>query len=104
MLKAGWGVLLLLVFWRALSIPSGVQLLLYDKLGHFLVFAVLGFWALKAWETSSQHRFLLGFLAVYGLAIEIAQYFVPYRSFSVADWIADLLGIAFSVILFKLLK
>jgi VanZ family protein len=32
-------------------------------------------------------------LAVFGLLIEIIQYFLPWRSFSLLDWLADIIGI-----------
>jgi VanZ family protein len=36
-------------------------------------------------------------LLAYGLAIEIVQHFIPYRTFSLLDWIADAVGIALYV-------
>ena len=36
-------------------------------------------------------------LLAYGMAIEIAQHFLPFRSFSLLDWLADAGGIALYV-------
>ncbi len=42
-------------------------------------------------------------LATFGLVIEVVQYFLPYRIFSLIDFTADLVGIIVGVVLFKLL-
>jgi len=64
-----------------------------DKLDHFLAFAVLAWLADKSypgkhWEV---HRSLL--LLGYGLLIELVQYFLPFREFSLLDLAADAAGI-----------
>jgi VanZ family protein len=33
-------------------------------------------------------------LLAYGLAIEVVQHFIPYRTFSLLDWMADAVGIS----------
>ena len=43
-------------------------------------------------------------LLSYGAMIEVLQAFVPWRSFSVADWVADALGIALYWLVWWLLK
>ena len=76
---------------RKLDIPSTYQL--SDKLVHVIVF--LGF-AVLIDLSSSRKPFLLwkGLpLLIYGMCIEIMQYFTPERSFSMFDWGADLAGI-----------
>lgn len=80
--------------WPAPSwIPEGI-----DKLVHLSLYACLGFvvlWALRL--TPLRHRpdvvwvaWVMTFL--YGLSDEIHQSFVPGRSASVGDWMADGLG------------
>ena len=86
--------LMLLGIWVAskkLDFPAEVQL--NDKLIHVVVF--FGF-ALLVDLSSSRKPFWLwkGLpLMVYGVGIEVMQYFTPYRSFSVADMVADFAGI-----------
>ena len=102
-LRLGWVVLVVVVFWQASSpTPHDVSGLINDKLGHFLVFAVLGVWAHLAWENRDHRKWLIGFLVLYGLLIECVQYFVPGRNFSIPDWIMDILGLIIAVLLIKL--
>jgi VanZ family protein len=65
-----------------------------DKVNHILAFYVLGFLA-----DFSFPRKKLGFSKVlpllgFGLFIEVIQYFLPYRSFSLYDLAADAAGLA----------
>ncbi len=64
-----------------------------DKFAHFATFFVLSLLA----DLSFQKR---GFdwkiwvpLVFYGLLIEVIQYHIPYRSFSLLDWAADTSGL-----------
>lgn len=63
----------------------------FDKYAHFAVFfflTLLAELALK-WNLWSK----LAFVAIYGLFIEVLQHFVPHRSASLGDFIADAAGI-----------
>ncbi|RLV60248.1 hypothetical protein D5018_08065 [Parashewanella curva] len=63
-----------------------------DKVGHFGSFFAL------AWLTYGAFKpkwyWLTSALAAYALLIEVIQGFLPYRSASLADFIADLAGVA----------
>jgi VanZ family protein len=65
-----------------------------DKVNHILAFYVLGFLADFSFPRKkfglSKVLSLLGF----GLLIEVIQYFLPYRSFSLYDLAADAAGLA----------
>jgi VanZ family protein len=65
-----------------------------DKVNHILAFYVLGFLADFSFPRKklglSKVLPLLGF----GLLIEVIQYFLPYRSFSLYDLAADAAGLA----------
>jgi VanZ family protein len=43
-------------------------------------------------------------LLFFGLLIEVIQYFIPNREFSFYDLVANLVGIAFGYILYKLIR
>lgn len=76
---------------------------LNDKLIHVIVF--FGF-AVLVDLSSSRKPFWLwkGLpLLIYGMCIEIMQYFTPERSFSMLDWGADLAGIALYFVIKKIL-
>ncbi len=86
--------LMLLGVWVAtkkLDFPPDLNV--NDKLIHVVVF--FGF-ALLVDLSSSRKPFWLwkGLpLLVYGIGIEVMQYFTPFRSFSVMDMVADFAGI-----------
>jgi len=86
--------LLLLGSWvatRHLEFPPGISI--NDKLIHIIVF--FGF-ALLMDLSTSRHPFWLwkGLpLLIYGIVIEIMQYFSPVRTFSILDWLADFTGV-----------
>ena len=65
-----------------------------DKVNHILAFCVLAFLAdysaPKVRFNLSKGLTILG----YGLLIEVIQYFLPYREFSLFDLVADGVGIA----------
>ena len=82
---------------KKLDFPPDVDL--NDKVIHVVVF--FGF-ALLVDLASSRKPFWLwkGLpLLVYGIGIEVVQYFAPFRSFSVADMVADFAGILIYFIL-----
>lgn len=67
---------------------------LNDKVLHFLSFYVLAF---LADYSTPRIRFNLGkglTILGYGLLIEVIQYFLPYRTFSIFDLAADGIGIS----------
>ena len=75
-----------------------------DKVNHVLAFFVLALLAEFSFpEKKSSLAMILPLLA-YGIAIEIIQYFIPYRMFSLFDVAADAAGIGLFKISFPLLK
>lgn len=67
------------------------QVNMWDKVQHFLVFAGLGFLALKSFPNMLLKNMLLT-LVMYGFITELGQALIPSRSFSVGDLLADTLG------------
>jgi VanZ family protein len=86
---------LLIITYAAFLMPvSGIaEAKFNDKLAHALIFFVLIVLAHFAHTHTSVHRLVIS-LACYGLATEIGQGLVPYRELSVADWLADIAGLA----------
>jgi len=75
-----------------------------DKLLHFLAFYLLSLLVDFAFPKTSFNALKIFFLLGYGIAIEIAQSFFPYRSCSFADIGADAAGIAVYLLSVPLLK
>jgi VanZ family protein len=65
-----------------------------DKVNHILAFFVLGLLADFSVPRSGFTSSKIGALLAYGLGIEVIQFFLPYRTFSLLDWLADGIGLA----------
>ncbi|MCF1427283.1 MAG: VanZ family protein [Shewanella sp.] len=78
-----------LVFSRP-TYPQGIPNL--DKVGH------LGSFLLLSWLTFEAFRLrwhvLVPLMALYAFAIELVQSYLPYRSASFSDFVADMVGVA----------
>ena len=94
-------VLLLYISYKAFSTPSGtVDLEHLDKLLHISAFACLACVASWSWAPSRRCAWQVALgLALYGAFIELVQSQLPTREASLADWLADALGIALGLVL-----
>ena len=91
------------MFWQAVvPAPLEATMIINDKLGHFLVFFALGMSGWLVWARHSGRFLVIAFLGVYGLIIELTQYYVPGREFSLLDWGADLAGLITVLLVIKL--
>jgi len=72
-----------------------------DKVGHVMAFILLGLLSQQAYPSKCSDWVLYAWLLAYGLGIEAIQYFIPERSFSLLDLVADAAGllIAFTFML-----
>ena len=64
-----------------------------DKIKHLLAFAVLSALVDASWKRAGFNLPKAGGLLLYGLLIECLQWMTGYRFFSIADLLADGLGI-----------
>lgn len=84
--------------------PGEVQQSVNDKLGHALAFLLLAFLVHTSWPRIQfgwrQFSALLG----YGVALEVAQHFIPNRYFSLLDMLADLAGILLYILMIPLVR
>ena len=78
----------------------------YDKLIHFLEYALLGFFLIRAMRITFSHHNLavlsvaaVVIAGIYGASDEFHQGFVPGRSPDMLDWAADSLGAAAAVLI-----
>lgn len=77
------------------SLPStGVS----DKLEHFVAYALLGLIAGCAFPTQRATILLIAFLSTLGIALELAQWFVPGRSPETFDAIASGVGVGTTLV------
>ncbi len=66
---------------------------LNDKFSHLMAFLLLSLLSDLSFPEKSFSSLIFYSLASYGLLIECIQYFLPYRTFSLLDFSADLMGI-----------
>mgnify|MGYP003639357836 CR=1 FL=1 len=71
-----------------------------DKIIHLLFHFSLCSWFLIGFE---KRKLVFIFSALYGLGIEIAQSFTVYRTFELADLLANILGASVAIVVFKYL-
>jgi len=94
------GLLILAITPLQYPVISGIN----DKLSHIFAFFVLSL--LADFSFPEKKFFLAIFLPLmgYGIAIELIQYFLPYRMFSLFDVAADAMGIGLYKTSFPLLQ
>lgn len=98
-------------FWRAVLVISATAIIYLattsqpypvpsapnDKLNHLLAFLQLTVVTRLAWPGLSRLWIIPGLLA-FGVTIELVQAQLPYRTFAVADILADAAGIAIGLL------
>jgi len=91
---AGWMLVLAIITLSLTPAPPHLNLEQGDKLGHFAAYALVTLWFAQLYAGLRQRIWLaLGMVAL-GIALEYAQRATGYRSFEVADMVADALGVA----------
>ncbi len=91
-----WSIIVLII--SVIPIPeTGINSELHlDKVAHFLLYgitAILFFRVLKPkLSMKSSMLFSMMLSSLYGFFLEVTQYFISYRSFSLADIIANIFG------------
>ena len=87
--------LLLFISYASVTPTEGGASVPYiDKLLHFSAFLILTlFMDLSINKPLLLNKIALIFLILYASLIELVQYFLPYRSAEVFDFVSDLLGI-----------
>ncbi|MEH6626453.1 MAG: VanZ family protein [Motiliproteus sp.] len=75
----------------------------WDKAKHFFAFLVLAGLSDFSFPERRFNFFNLLLLVVYGLLIEVVQWYLPYRYFSLLDVLADALGGFFYLFMAKAL-
>ena len=75
-----------------------------DKIEHISAFFTLALLVDFSWPTTGFRAPKLLALLAYGIAIEIVQHFLVYRSSSLLDLAADAVGLALYLLVFPLLK
>lgn len=96
--------LLLILYLATIKLENPILTSVNDKLGHIMAFAYLAFLLDFAMPDSDFNLLKIIPLLGYGLMIEFVQYFLPYRTFSILDMLADVAGIMIYLLIIPLLK
>lgn len=108
LLNTKWSTYHRLLLWIAVSsifylattsVDHKVQSTFNDKFNHLIAFGVLSFLCHIAFQAHQSIKWA-AILFGYGLLIELVQYFLPYREFSLLDLATDLLGIVLYLVIF----
>jgi VanZ family protein len=95
----GWALVAAILWLSLTPAPPKVDIDHADKVGHLLAYGGLMFWfCLLYTRTKIRAAYALGFIAL-GIAIEFLQGWSGYRSFEVADMVADGLGVVLGLTL-----
>jgi VanZ family protein len=87
-----------LVIWLSVKAPGGViNLSIWDKLQHFLAYAVLGVIGALCFPGRVSSLILGLGLVLLGIGLEVVQFYVPEREMSLGDGVANFLGVIFGV-------
>jgi len=96
--------LLLIIYLATAELEHPVMTSVNDKFGHILAFVILAFLLDFSFPASSYNLSKILPLLAYGILIEIVQYFLPYRMFSLLDMLADAGGLVIYAMFIPMLK
>ena len=92
--RLGFIVCVMAVSWLAFgSPPSGIAATVSDKLLHGLAFLVLAYLLAGALPLRSFWKVVFPSLLAYGFFIELVQWQLSHRDFSLLDFFADAVGV-----------
>jgi VanZ family protein len=76
-----------------------------DKVVHFVLYGLTSILLFRYFirKTNSRRAFYkaVAISIIYGAAMEVVQYFLPYRSFSLGDMAANAAGAFFACLIYK---
>jgi VanZ family protein len=89
----------------------GIKFNIYDKLLHISAFFIYGlslfFFYIVNFRNQSKNKIILLVVltgSLYGIFDEFHQSFVPGRQTEFLDWLADFIGICFSILFYDLIR
>lgn len=91
---AGWLLVLAIIALSLMPAPPDLGMNQGDKLGHLVAYGLVTLWFAQPYTKLRQRIWLAIGMVALGIALEYAQGATGYRSFEVADMVADALGVA----------
>ena len=94
MKKVQFHLLIILYTWLGVAPTDSIFIASFnDLLLHFAGYIILMNSCIFAYGTKVGKAAMFGLLLLYSFGIEIIQYFIPYREFSLVDLLANALGL-----------
>jgi len=92
-LAIGWGLVATIIWLSVTPKPPDLGVEHGDKLGHFMAYGSVMFWFCQLYPRyATRIAYGAGLIAM-GVALEFVQRWLGYRSFEVADMVADAIGV-----------
>jgi VanZ family protein len=92
-LAIGWALVATIVWLSVTPQPPDLGIKHGDKLGHFAAYGGAMFWFCQPYaRLPTRLAYAAGFIAM-GIALEFVQRWLGYRTFEVADMVADSIGV-----------
>lgn len=101
-LAVGWLLIAMIWYLSLTPKPPEVGIKLWDKLNHFIAYAVLMGWFGQLYLGKGQRVFWFCFFVTMGIGIEIFQGMSGHRFFEYHDMLANTLGVAGAMIVLLL--
>jgi VanZ family protein len=99
-----WGVIILLLTLAPGKTLPNVPIFGIDKIVHFIIFGLLLFLSLYSNKNRYNRKIALSSLIIcigYGIIIEFIQEYIPGRSFSIYDILANSIGVGLGYLFFQ---
>ncbi|GAO37303.1 hypothetical protein SCT_2724 [Sulfuricella sp. T08] len=95
---AGWLGVGLIAYLSLTPAPPQINIENGDKFGHLAAYGLVTLWFAQLYTGLRQRILLAVGMVVLGIAMEYAQRATGYRTFDIADMIADGLGVAIGLL------
>jgi VanZ family protein len=93
-LAIGWALVATIIWLSVTTRPIELGVAHGDKLGHLAAYGSAMFWFCQLYrQRATRSAYAAGFIAM-GIALEFVQLGLGYRTFEVADMVADAVGVA----------
>lgn len=101
-LLIGWGLILIIWYLSLTPSPPEIGVKLWDKLNHFIAYAVLMGWFGQLYQEKRWQIFWLIFFTIMGIGIEIIQGMGEHRFFEYNDMLANFIGTVAALLVLSL--
>ena len=92
-LSLGWTLVVSIICLSLIPVPVRIPVAEGDKLGHLIAYGALMLWFSNVYENSIPRLILAVGLLALGIALEFIQRWTGFRTFEIADMVANASGV-----------